>query len=114
MTEGGGLTKICGKTETELQELSPEERKDYLRELGVGESGLLRVIRESYKLLGLVTFFTYTRKSYAPGRSPKATKAPQAAGKIHTDFERGFIRAEVIHYKDSSTAAASTTQKPKG
>ncbi|HRZ86913.1 MAG TPA: redox-regulated ATPase YchF [bacterium] len=112
--EGSYLVKICGKTESELLELSPDEQKEYLRGIGVEESGLSRVIRESFKLLDLISFFTHNEKELRSWTIPKGTKAPQAAGKIHTDFERGFIRAEVTRYADFVSCGGDHGARAKG
>jgi GTP-binding protein YchF len=98
--EGAGCVVISAKIEAELAELSPEERRSYLAELGLAEPGLNRLIREGYKLLGLITYFTAGPKEARAWTVPQGTRAPQAAGVIHTDFERGFIRAETIPYDD--------------
>lgn len=90
---------ISAKVEEELVALKPEEQKEYLKELGLEESGLERLIRESYKLLGLITYFTAGEKEVRAWTIEKGTKAPAAAGVIHTDFERGFIKAEVINWE---------------
>jgi len=89
---------ICAKLESELAGLSDEERKEYMEELGIGESGLNKIIRKSYEILGLQTFFTYGPKEVHAWTIKQGFTAPQAAGKIHTDFERGFIAAQVISY----------------
>ena len=80
--------------------MEPEDRAEYLGELGLEESGLAKIIRAGYKLLGLQTFFTAGPKETRAWTFPTGAKAPQAAGEIHTDFERGFIRAETIAYDD--------------
>jgi GTP-binding protein YchF len=98
--EGAGCVVISAKIEAELAELGPDERKAYLAELGLAEPGLNRVIREGYKLLGLITYFTAGPKEARAWTVPEGTRAPQAAGVIHTDFEKGFIRAETIPYDD--------------
>jgi GTP-binding protein YchF len=98
--EGAGCVVISAKIEAELAELSQEERRAYLAELGLVEPGLNRLIREGYKLLGLITYFTAGPKEARAGTVPQGTRAPQAAGVIHTDFEKGFIRAETIPYDD--------------
>jgi GTP-binding protein YchF len=98
--EGAGCVVISAKIEAELAELSPEERLSYLAELGLSEPGLNRLIREGYKLLGLITYFTAGPKEARAWTVPQGTRAPQAAGVIHTDFEKGFIRAETIPYDD--------------
>jgi GTP-binding protein YchF len=98
--EGAGCVVISAKIEAELAELVPEERKAYLAELGLDEPGLNRLIREGYKLLGLITYFTAGPKEARAWTVTEGTRAPQAAGVIHTDFEKGFIRAETIPYED--------------
>jgi GTP-binding protein YchF len=98
--EGAGCVVISAKIEAELAELSPEERAAYLAELGLAEPALNRLIREGYKLLGLITYFTAGPKETRAWTVPTGTRAPQAAGVIHTDFEKGFIRAETIPFED--------------
>ena len=98
--EGAGCVIISAKIEAELAELQPNERQAYLAELGLAEPGLNRLIREGYKLLGLITYFTAGPKEARAWTVTEGTRAPQAAGVIHTDFEKGFIRAETIPYDD--------------
>lgn len=98
--EGAGVVMISGKVEEEIAQLPKEERKEYLAGMGLKESGLDSLIRAGYELLGLITYFTAGEKEVRAWTITKGTKAPQAAGKIHTDFEKGFIRAEVFHYDD--------------
>jgi GTP-binding protein YchF len=98
--EGAGCVIISAKIEAELAELGPEERRVYLGELGLAEPGLNRLIREGYKLLDLITYFTAGPKEARAWTVPVGTRAPQAAGVIHTDFEKGFIRAETIAYDE--------------
>jgi GTP-binding protein YchF len=98
--EGAKVVVISGQVEGEIAQLPLEERKEYLAEMGLKESGLDRMIRAGYDLLGLITYFTAGEKEVRAWTITKGTKAPQAAGKIHTDFEKGFIRAEVFHYDD--------------
>jgi GTP-binding protein YchF len=98
--EGAGVVIISAKIEAELAELDPAERRTYLAELGLPEPGLNRLIREGYKLLGLITYFTAGPKEARAWTVVDGTRAPQAAGVIHTDFEKGFIRAETIPYAD--------------
>jgi len=98
--EGAGVVVISGQVEGEIAQLPKEERKEYLAGMGLKESGLDRMIRAGYDLLGLITYFTAGEKEVRAWTITKGTKAPQAAGKIHTDFEKGFIRAEVFHYDD--------------
>ena len=98
--EGAGVVVISAKIESELAQLDDEERKDYLAELGLEEPGLNRLIRAGYDLLDLITYFTCGPKETRAWTVTQNTKAPQAAGVIHTDFEKGFIRAETISYDD--------------
>ena len=91
---------ISAKIEAELAELPRDERQTYLAELGLPEPGLNRLINEGYKLLGLITYFTAGPKEARAWTVAEGTRAPQAAGVIHTDFEKGFIRAETIAYDD--------------
>ena len=92
---------LVGKLENEIMEISdPEERAIFLEEMGLEETGLNRMIHAGYQLLGLATFFTVGDKENRAWTIKQNSKAPQAAGKIHTDFEKGFIRAEVFHFDD--------------
>jgi GTP-binding protein YchF len=99
-TEGSEVVPICASIEAELVELDDDEKQEFLAELGLEEPGLNRVIRAGYKLLNLQTYFTAGVKEVRAWTVPVGATAPQAAGVIHTDFERGFIRAEVIAYED--------------
>ncbi|QZD89519.1 redox-regulated ATPase YchF [Qipengyuania aurantiaca] len=98
--EGAQAVVVSAAIESELVAMEAEDRAEYLAELGLEESGLSRVIKAGYKLLGLNTFFTAGPKEARAWTFPEGAKAPQAAGEIHTDFERGFIRAETIAYED--------------
>lgn len=98
--EGAEVVAICNKLEAEIVELDDEERDEFLRDLGMDEPGLDRVIRAGYRLLGLQTYFTAGPKETRAWTVRKGATAPQAAAVIHTDFEKGFIRAEVISYED--------------
>jgi ribosome-binding ATPase YchF (GTP1/OBG family) len=98
--EGAPVVPICGKIESEIAELGDEDKKSFLADLGMEEPGLNRVIRAGYDLLGLQTYFTAGEMEVRAWTIQKGWKAPQAAGVIHSDFERGFIRAEVFHYND--------------
>ena len=98
--EGAGCLIISAKIEAELAEMSPDDRQAYLADLGLQEPGLNRLINEGYRLLGLITYFTAGPKEARAWTVPEGTRAPQAAGVIHTDFEKGFIRAETIAYGD--------------
>jgi len=112
--EGAGVVVISAKIEAELVQLTPEEQQDYLAELGLAEPGLARLIRAGYGLLDLVTFFTSGPKETRAWTVQKGTKAPQAAGTIHTDFEKGFIRAETIGYEDFVTGGGETGARDAG
>ena len=96
--EGAKVIPICAKTEEDIADYTPEEKKEFLAEMGVTSSGLDNLITASYDLLGLISYLTDGKKECRAWTIRKGTKAPQAAGKIHSDFERGFIRAQVIGY----------------
>jgi ribosome-binding ATPase len=98
--KGGEIVVICGELEAQIAQLPPEERADFLKEMGLEEPGLNALIRAGYRLLDLETYFTAGPKEARAWTIHRGSKAPQAAGKIHTDFERGFIRAETIAYDD--------------
>ena len=98
--EGSEIVVICAKIESELAELSTEEQEEYLNEIGIKESGLSQLIKKTYSLLGLSTFFTVGSDEVRAWTFKNGMKAPECAGIIHSDFERGFIRAEVISYDD--------------
>ncbi|WP_303437346.1 redox-regulated ATPase YchF, partial [uncultured Oscillibacter sp.] len=112
--EGAQVLPICAKLEQDIAELEGEERQMFLEELGVEESGLDRLIKCSYTLLGLISFLTYGKDECRAWTIKKGTKAPKAAGKIHTDIERGFIRAEVIAYDDMMKCGSVNAAKEKG
>ena len=113
--EGSQLLPICAKLEADIAELDdPEEKAMFMEELGVQESGLDRLIRSSYALLGLISFLTAGSDECRAWTIKNGTKAPQAAGKIHTDFERGFIRAEVIAFEDMKNCGTMANAKSKG
>jgi GTP-binding protein YchF len=99
-SEGSLVVPICGKIESEISELAEEEKAAFLADMGMEEPGLNRVIRAGYDLLGLQTYFTAGETEVRAWTIEKGFKAPQAAGVIHTDFEKGFIKAEVFHYDD--------------
>ncbi len=111
---GAGVVTICGQLEAELSSLPESERADFLNEMGLTESGLVRLTREAYTLLDLITFFTAGEVESRAWPIPRGTKAPQAAGKIHSDMERGFIRAEVYHYDDLLACGSEAKVKEKG
>jgi len=112
--EGARVVVICGSIEAEIAELAEEEKATFLAGMGLAESGLDRLIRCGYELLGLITYFTAGKKEVRAWTIPNGTKAPQAAAVIHTDFERGFIRAEVISYADYVAATGEAAAKEKG
>ena len=119
--EGAEVIPICAKTEEDLAGLDEEERAEFMADLGIEESGLNRLIKASYALLGLISFLTDGKKECRAWTIKKGTKAPQAAGKIHSDFERGFIRAQVIAYDalaavdfDYSAVKAKGQQRTEG
>ncbi|HIU82410.1 MAG TPA: redox-regulated ATPase YchF [Candidatus Faecicola pullistercoris] len=97
--EGSEVIAVCARLEEELASLDGEEKKAFLAELGIKESGLDKIVTASYRLLGLISYLTAGEKETRAWTIEKGTKAPQAAGKIHSDFERGFIRAEIVDYK---------------
>ncbi|MBU4152750.1 MAG: DUF933 domain-containing protein, partial [Proteobacteria bacterium] len=105
---------ISGAIESELSAMGPAEQLEFLRDMGLEESGLNRLIRAGYKLLGLTNYFTVGEKETRSWTIPVGAKAPQAAGVIHSDFERGFIRAEVIAYEDFIKCGSETAAKDKG
>ena len=100
--------------EAEIAELDGEEKKMFLDDLGIAESGLDRLIKASYALLGLISFLTSGEDECRAWTIKRGTKAPQAAGKIHTDFERGFIRAEVVNFDDLMACGSMNAAKEKG
>ncbi len=113
--EGSQCLPICAKLEADIAELDdPEETAMFMEELGVNESGLDRLIKSSYALLGLISFLTAGSDECRAWTIKRGTKAPQAAGKIHTDFERGFIRAEVIAFHDMKECGTMAAAKAKG
>ncbi|WP_274654341.1 redox-regulated ATPase YchF [Paenibacillus humicola] len=112
--EGAEVVPISAKVEAEIAELEGEDKAIFLEELGLEESGLNRLIRAAYKLLGLYTYFTAGVQEVRAWTIRKGTKAPQAAGVIHTDFERGFIRAEVVSYDDLVAAGSMNAAREKG
>jgi GTP-binding protein YchF len=112
--EGASVVIISGNIEQELSQLSPEEQQEFLADMGMSEPGLNRLIKAGYELLGLITFFTVGEKETRAWTISKGTKAPGAAGKIHSDFERGFIRAETIAYEDFIACGSEAVAKDKG
>jgi GTP-binding protein YchF len=112
--EGAEVVVISAKVEAEIAELEGEDKQMFLEELGLQESGLDRLIRAAYNLLGLITYFTAGVQEVRAWTIRKGTKAPQAAGVIHSDFERGFIRAEVVAYDDLVEAGSVAAAREKG
>ena len=112
--EGAEVVPICARLEEEISDMSKEDKLMFLEELGLEESGLDRLIKASYKLLGLISYLTAGKPEVRAWTITKGTKAPQAAGKIHSDFERGFIRAEVIAYDDLIANGSLAAAKEKG
>lgn len=112
--EGAQVLPICAKLEEEIAALEPEEREMFLEEMGMEQSGLDRMIKCSYALLGLISFLTCGPDECRAWTIKKGTKAPQAAGKIHTDFERGFIRAEIVAFDDLRECGSMAAAKEKG
>ncbi|MBE6935278.1 MAG: redox-regulated ATPase YchF [Ruminococcaceae bacterium] len=112
--EDARVLPICAKLEQEISQLDDEEREMFMEELGVTESGLSRLIKLSYEQLGLISYLTAGPKEVRAWTIQRGTKAPQAAGKIHSDFERGFIRAECVAYADLIACGSMTVAKEKG
>lgn len=112
--EGSGVVVISAKIEEELGELAPEDREMFLEDLGIESAGLDRMINASYDLLGLISYLTAGPQEVRAWTIKKGTKAPQAAGKIHSDFERGFIRAEVVAFDDLVANGTYNAAKEKG
>jgi len=105
---------ICAQIEAEISDMADEDKKEFLAELGLEVSGLNRIIKEGYSLLGLISYLTAGKQEVRAWTITDGTKAPQAAGKIHTDFEKGFIRAEVISYDDLMACGSMAAAKEKG
>lgn len=112
--ENSEVMPVSARIEEEISQLEPEERGVFLEELGMAESGLDRLIKASYTLLGLISYLTAGEPEVRAWTIKNGTKAPQAAGKIHSDFERGFIRAEVVHYDDLMECGSMAVAKEKG
>lgn len=113
-SEGAQVLPICAKIEQEIGELPEEDKAMFLEELGLTESGLDRLIKCSYALLGLISFLTCGPDECRAWTIRKGTRAPQAAGKIHSDFERGFIRAEIVAFEDLKTCGSMAAAKERG
>ena len=112
--EGSQVFVICAQIEQEIAELDDDEKKEFLEDLGLKESGLEKLIKASYELLGLISYLTSGEQETRAWTIKKGTKAPQAAGKIHSDFERGFIRAEVVSYDALHELGSMQAAKEKG
>ena len=112
--EGSEVFVICAQIEQEIAELEDDEKKEFLEDLGLSESGLDKLITASYNLLGLISYLTTGPDESRAWTIERGTKAPQAAGKIHTDFERGFIRAEVVSYDNLVEQGSENAAKEKG
>ena len=112
--EGSEVFVICAEIEQEIAELDDDEKALFLEELGMKESGLDKLIKASYSLLGLISYLTSGEDETRAWTIKKGTKAPQAAGKIHSDFERGFIKAEVVNYQDLMDCGSTAAAKEKG
>lgn len=112
--DNSGCLVICAKVEEDVNGLSREEKREFLAELGLESSGLDILIQESYSLLGLISFLTAGPEEVRAWTITKGTKAPQAAGKIHSDFERGFIRAEIVAYDDLMACGTMAAAREKG
>ena len=113
-TENAKVIPLCVKIEEELSSLEGDDKKEMLEALGLSESGLDKVVKTSYDLLGLMSFLTAGEPEVRAWTIKKGTKAPQAAGKIHSDIERGFIRAEVVSYDDLIKEGSMLACKEKG
>ncbi len=111
--EGAPMVEISGKVESELAALAPEERREYLASLGLAEPGLDRLVHAGYRLLGLVTFFTMNEDECRAWTVARGTHAPGAAGVIHTDFEKGFIKAEVVRLEDLVALGSEAAAREK-
>lgn len=112
--EGSEVFAVCAQIEEEISELDDDEKKEFLEDLGLKESGLDKLIKASYSLLGLISFLTAGPTETRAWTISKGTKAPGAAGKIHSDFERGFIKAEVVYYQDLLDCGSYAAAKEKG
>ena len=112
--EHSQILSVCASIEAEIAELDAEEKKMFLEDMGIEESGLDRLIKASYSLLGLISYLTAGPKEVRAWTITNGTKAPQAAGKIHSDFERGFIRAEIVAFDDLVRLGSMTAAKDSG
>ena len=114
LDENSGVIPICAELEAQISEMDEEEKTEFLQDIGLEKSGLDRLISECYKLLGLISYLTAGKQEVRAWTIKKGTKAPQAAGKIHSDFERGFIRAEVISFDNLISCGSMAAAKEKG
>ncbi len=112
--EHAAVLPICARMEADIADMDAEDKAMFLEDLGLEESGLNRIIREGYALLGLISYLTAGKQEVRAWTITNGTRAPQAAGKIHTDFEKGFIRAEVVSYDDLMACGSMTAAKEKG
>ena len=112
--EGSEVLPICAKIEEEITDMPPEDKLLFLEEMGLHESGLDRLIKKSYDLLGLISYLTAGKQEVRAWTITKGTKAPQAAGKIHSDFEKGFIRAEIVSFDELMACGSMAAAREKG
>ena len=108
------MLPICAQIEAEIADMDAEDKEMFLSELGLKESGLNRIIKQGYSLLGLISYLTAGVQEVRAWTITNGTKAPQAAGKIHTDFEKGFIRAEIVSFDDLMACGSMAAAKEKG
>ena len=113
-SEHAEVLPICAKIEEEITDMPPEDKLLFLEEMGLHESGLDRLIKKSYDLLGLISYLTAGKQEVRAWTITKGTKAPQAAGKIHSDFEKGFIRAEIVSFDELMACGSMAAAKEKG
>ena len=113
-SEHSAVMPVCAKFEEDISDMEPDEKKEFLEEIGLEQSGLDRMIKASYDLLGLMSYLTAGKKEVRAWTIKKGTKAPKAAGAIHSDFEKGFIRAEIVKYDDLVTLGSWNAAKEKG
>ncbi|MBQ2899380.1 MAG: DUF933 domain-containing protein, partial [Oscillospiraceae bacterium] len=113
-SENSAVMPVCAKFEEEISDMDADEKKEFLAEINLEESGLDRMIKASYDLLGLMSYLTAGKKEVRAWTIKKGTKAPKAAGAIHSDFEKGFIRAEIVKYDDLVALGSWNAAKEKG
>ncbi len=112
--ESSKAIAICGDLEAEIAELPKDEQQVFINDLGIEESGLSKLIREAYNLLGLITFYTTVGSELRAWTVPRGSKAPEAAGKVHSDMEKGFIKADIIHYNDFTRMGSLSSAREAG